>query len=143
MKNNKSLENLIPFNELTESERRSLAKKAGKKSGEVRSERAKFKRVLNDILQQKASPNLKKVLEEAGVKEAKNLNVLEGLINLAITKSYDEKTTLAQLTRFLEFIRNTTDGTPIQMQINTAQSLENIEITQETIDKVADKIKEL
>ncbi len=143
MKNNKSLENLIPFNELTESERRSLAKKAGKKSGEVRSERAKFKRVLNDILQQKASPNLKKVLEEAGVKEAKNLNVLEGLINLAITKSYDEKTTLAQLTRFLEFIRNTTDGTPIQMQINNAQNLENIEISKETIDIVVGKIKEL
>lgn len=141
--NENSLKNLIKSTDLAPNERKELAKKAALQSAKVRSERAKFKKILNDILKQKTTPNLRKVLEEAGIKEAKNLNMLEGLINLAITKSYDEKTTLAQLTRFLEFIRNTTDGTPIQMQINTVQSLENIEITQETIDKVADKIKEL
>ena len=98
---------------------------------------------MNDILEQKATFNLKKALNEAGIENTENLNILEGLINLAIFKSYDEKTTLAQLIRFLEFIRNTTDGTPIQMQINTTQAPENIEITQNIIDKVAEKIKEI
>lgn len=141
--NENSLKNLRNSNDLAPNERKALAKKAALQSAKVRSERAKFKKILNDILQQKASPNLKKLLNEAGIKETKNLNMLEGLINLAIAKSYDEKTTLAQLTRFLEFIRNTTDGTPLQMQINNTQNLENIEISEETINIVVEKLKEL
>ncbi len=143
MVSEKSLKNLKPNTDRTPKQREELARKAGIKSGIARKEKANFKRVLNDILEQKATFNLKKALNEAGIENTENLNILEGLINLAIFKSYDEKTTLAQLIRFLEFIRNTTDGTPIQMQINTTQAPENIEITQNIIDKVAEKIKEI
>lgn len=42
--------NLIPFNELTQEERREIAKKGGKKSGEVRKQRKNAKELLERLL---------------------------------------------------------------------------------------------
>ena len=47
-------ENLIPFNERTEEEKRKIAIMGGKASGEARREKATFKKMLERVLDEKA-----------------------------------------------------------------------------------------
>lgn len=50
---NKGQENLIPFNERTEEEQREIARQGGIASGEVRREKATFKKTLEMMLDEK------------------------------------------------------------------------------------------
>lgn len=64
----KGEENLIPFNELTKEEQRELAKKGGKKSGEVRREKKLIKDQLNLLLSLPLKdPKAKKQLQSLGI----------------------------------------------------------------------------
>jgi predicted house-cleaning noncanonical NTP pyrophosphatase (MazG superfamily) len=47
----KSLENLKPFNDLTETEQRRIASNGGKKSGEVRREKKTFKQLIETMME--------------------------------------------------------------------------------------------
>lgn len=61
-------ENLIPFNERPESERRAIRSAGGKKSGEVRRRKAAFKKTLNALLTAEIdSPQWKPFLESIGI----------------------------------------------------------------------------
>lgn len=51
MSKKKSLENLKPFNDLTETEQRRIASNGGKKSGEVRREKKTFKQLIETMME--------------------------------------------------------------------------------------------
>lgn len=56
--------NLKPFNKRTEREQREIAKKGGKKSGEIRRDKKKIKETLKELLNLEAPENLKEKLFE-------------------------------------------------------------------------------
>lgn len=60
-------ENLIHFGERTESERRELARKAGRASGAARREKKKLREVMEIALSMKEqNPNVRKMMKDAG-----------------------------------------------------------------------------
>ena len=64
-------ENLIPFNDLTEKERREMASKAGKASVEARRKKKTMREVLELVLHDaKLSDAVKENLRQQGIKEA-------------------------------------------------------------------------
>ncbi len=138
MVSEKSLKNLKSNSDRTPKEREELARKAGIKSGIARKEKANFKRTLEKILESRATDSLITVLSNSGIKTAKNQTILESLIQLATIKAIAENTTLSQLVRFLEFAKDTLE------EKNEATNTQTpIIISQETIDSVAEKLKEL
>lgn len=134
-------ENLIPANKRSKSEHREIASKGGKKSGQVRREKANFKRILTDIYEGKPSKPLIEILKKSGIESPEKLSYLEAIIAFGALKTHSSKTGLSELTRFLEFSRDTLGQKPK----DTIEAVNaNIDITdQSVIDKVAEKIKEL
>lgn len=133
--------NLIPNNERTPEEVRENAKKGGIKSGQVRREKANFKRILTDVFEGKPSKPLIDILKKAGINSPEKLSYLEAIIAFGALKTHSSKTGLSELTRFLEFSRDTIGQKPKEV-IEATNT--NIDITDKAIiDEVAKKIKEL
>ena len=130
----KKEDNLIPFNELTEEEQRKLASAGGKRSGEVRREKANFRRALEAIFDGKPSKPLIGILKGVGIKSPEKLSYLEALIQYGTLKTHDKKTTLSELVRFLEFARDTIGQKPVEKKMD---------LTPENKDEVQAIINEL
>lgn len=105
-KRQNSLNNLIPSNKRTPSERREIARKAGIKSGEVRRAKKTFKTLFEDFGEMKITDEgLKKGLKEAGIEE-------DGMVNkVAIAFSMYLKA-ISGDTRAFELIRDTMGEKP-------------------------------
>lgn len=134
-------ENLIPNSQRTPEELREMTRKGGKRSGEVRREKANFKKILTTVFEGKPSKPLIEILKKSGIESPEKLSYLEAIIAFGALKTHSSKTGLSELTRFLEFSRDTLGQKPKDTieAVNT-----NIDITdQSVIDKVAEKIKEL
>lgn len=95
-------QNLIPFNQLTESERRELAKKAGKKSGEVR----------------RAKRTFRELIEEYGGLPDENDPRLTNDQAIMINQYKLAKTDKPGSTKAAEFIRDTKGEMPNKNEIN-------------------------
>ncbi len=131
-----SKENLIPLNERTEAERKVLAQKAGKASGEARRRKRDLKNTL-DILLSKPF-NIKGKSYKSLVTKIKNLGIEENEI--------DNQTAMA----FALFLASLNGGKNAVSAFNTIRDTlgekpkENVEITgqlayEEAIKKVSDK----
>lgn len=75
-------ENLIPFDERTESEQREIARMGGKASGKARRRKADFRKTLNALLTAKIdSPEWTPILEAMGID-----STLESAVNAAMIR---------------------------------------------------------
>lgn len=136
-------ENLRPIKkgELSNEEAKKRGSKGGKKSGQVRRERANFKNILTTVFEGKPSQPLIEILKQAGIESPDKLNYLEAIIAFGALKTHSKKTGLNELTRFLEFARDSMGqkAPDVVTATNT-----NIDITDEkVINKVMDKLKDL
>lgn len=136
-------ENLKPIKkgELTSEEAKKRGSNGGKKSGQVRRERANFKNILTTVFEGKPSKPLIEILKQAGIESPDKLNYLEAIIAFGALKTHSKKTGLNELTRFLEFARDSMgQKAPDVVQATNT----NIDITDEkVINKVMDKLKDL
>lgn len=136
-------ENLRPIQkgQLSKEELKKRQSNGGKKSGQVRRERANFKNILTTVFEGKPSKPLIEILKQAGIESPDKLNYLEAIIAFGALKTHSKKTGLNELTRFLEFARDSMG----QKAPDVVQSTNtNIDITDEkVIKKVMDKLKEL
>lgn len=136
-------ENLKPIKkgELSNEEAKKRGSNGGKKSGQVRRERANFKNILTTVFEGKPSKPLIEILKQAGIESPDKLNYLEAIIAFGALKTHSKKTGLNELTRFLEFARDSMGqkAPDVVTATNT-----NIDITDEkVINKVMDKLKDL
>ena len=136
-------ENLKPIKkgELSKEELKKRQSNGGKKSGQVRRERANFKNILTTVFEGKPSKPLIEILKQAGSESPDKLNYLEAIIAFGALKTHSKKTGLNELTRFLEFARDSMGqkAPDVVTATNT-----NIDIKDEkVINKVMDKLKEL
>lgn len=77
------INNLIPFNQLSEEKQRELRSRGGKRSGEVKRQKKALKETLQMILDLKPNdPKLKKKMEEYKVKKGDQTNQTAMLLNL-------------------------------------------------------------
>lgn len=91
-------QNLIPFNELTESEQRELARKGGIKSGQVRKEKATMLSTLEKLLDEKNKTSGKTYRELATLGlikgavngSSKNYEIIQQLMEKQETKEQDD-----------------------------------------------------
>lgn len=136
-------ENLRPIRkgQLSKEELKKRQSNGGKKSGQVRRERANFKNILTTVFEGKPSKPLMDILKQAGIESPDKLNYLEAIIAFGALKTHSKKTGLNELTRFLEFARDSMgQKAPDVVQATNT----NIDITDEkVINKVMDKLKEL
>lgn len=136
-------ENLRPIQkgQLSKEELKKRQSNGGKKSGQVRRERANFKNILTTVFEGKPSKPLMDILKQAGIESPDKLNYLEAIIAFGALKTHSKKTGLNELTRFLEFARDSMgQKAPDVVQATNT----NIDITDEkVINKVMDKLKEL
>lgn len=102
-------DNLIPFNERTEEERREIAKKAGKASGKVRREKKLFREALISALKSTDKTTGNKV----------GVDLALAILNKAMDKKHSS---VAQW----EFIRDSIDGKPEEtVNVNNNHKLED------------------
>lgn len=80
-----NIQNLIQNKERTPEERKAIATKAGKASGEVRKRRKTYKEILETLLCKKTDPSL--VLEAARKMIKENITVDEALGIVAVAKA--------------------------------------------------------
>lgn len=135
-------ENLKPFDSnQNREEAKKNGRKGGKKSGQVRRERANFKNILTTVFEGKPSKPLIEILKQAGIESPDKLNYLEAIIAFGALKTHSKKTGLNELTRFLEFARDSMgQKAPDVVQATNT----NIDITDEkTIESVMNKLKDL
>lgn len=136
-------ENLRPIQkgQLSKEELKKRQSNGGKKSGQVRRERANFKNILTTVFEGKPSKPLIDILKQAGIESPDKLNYLEAIIAFGALKTHSKKTGLNELTRFLEFARDSMgQKAPDVVQATNT----NIDITDEkVINKVMDKLKDL
>lgn len=105
-KRQNSLNNLIPANKRTASERREIARKAGIKSGEVRRAKKTFRTLFEDFGEMKITDEeLKEGLKKAGIEEEEMVN------KVAIAFSMYLKA-ISGDTRAFELIRDTMGEKP-------------------------------
>ena len=105
-KRQNSLNNLIPSNKRTPSERREIARKAGMKSGEVRRAKKTFRTLFEDFGEMKITDKeLKEGLKKAGIEEEEMVN------KVAIAFSMYLKA-ISGDTRAFELIRDTMGEKP-------------------------------
>lgn len=105
-KRQNSLNNLIPSNKRTPSERREIARKAGIKSGEVRRAKKTFRTLFEDFGEMKITDKeLKEGLKKAGIEEEEMVN------KVAIAFSMYLKA-ISGDTRAFELIRDTMGEKP-------------------------------
>lgn len=105
-KRQNSLNNLIPSNKRTPSERREIARKAGTKSGEVRRAKKTFRTLFEDFGEMKITDEeLKEGLKKAGIEEEEMVN------KVAIAFSMYLKA-ISGDTRAFELIRDTMGEKP-------------------------------
>ena len=135
-------ENLKPFDSnQNREEAKKNGRKGGKKSGQVRRERANFKNILTTVFEGKPSKPLIEILKQAGIESPDKLNYLEAIIAFGALKTHSKKTGLNELTRFLEFARDSMGQKPTDVVTATNT---NIDITDEkTIESVMNKLKDL
>lgn len=106
-------DNLKPFDSnQNREEAKKNGRKGGKRSGEVRREKANFKRILTDIYEGKPSKPLIEILKKSGIESPEKLSYLEAIIAFGALKTHSSKTGLSELTRFLEFSRDTLGQRP-------------------------------
>ena len=136
-------ENLKPIKsgELSKEELKKRQSNGGKKSGQVRRERANFKNILTAVFEGKPSKPLIEILKQAGIESPDKLNYLEAIIAFGALKTHSKKTGLNELTRFLEFARDSMgQKAPDVVQATNA----TITVTDEkTIESVMNKLKDL
>ena len=136
-------ENLKPIKsgELSKEELKKRQSNGGKKSGQVRRERANFKNILTTVFEGKPSKPLIEILKQAGIESPDKLNYLEAIIAFGALKTHSKKTGLNELTRFLEFARDSMgQKAPDVVQATNA----TITVTDEkTIESVMNKLKDL
>ena len=109
-------ENLKPIKsgELSKEELKKRQSNGGKKSGQVRRERANFKNILTSVFEGKPSKPLIEILKQAGIESPDKLNYLEAIIAFGALKTHSKKTGLNELTRFLEFARDSMGQKPTE-----------------------------
>lgn len=135
-------ENLKPFDSnQNREEAKKNGKKGGIKSGEARRENANFKKILTTVFEGKPSKPLIEILKQAGIESPDKLNYLEAIIAFGALKTHSKKTGLNELTRFLEFARDSMgQKAPDVVQATNA----TITVTDEkTIESVMNKLKDL
>ena len=135
-------ENLKPFDSnQNREEAKKNGRKGGKKSGQVRRERANFKNILTTVFEGKPSKPLIEILKQAGIESPDKLNYLEAIIAFGALKTHSKKTGLNELTRFLEFARDSMGQKPTEKVEATNAT---ITVTDEkTIESVMNKLKDL
>ena len=135
-------ENLKPFDSnQNREEAKKNGKKGGKRSGQVRREKANFKRILTEVFEGKPSKPLIDILKQAGIESPDKLNYLEAIIAFGALKTHSKKTGLNELTRFLEFARDSMGQKPTEKVEATNAT---ITVTDEkTIESVMNKLKDL
>lgn len=136
-------ENLKPIKsgELSKEELKKRQSNGGKKSGQVRRERANFKNILTTVFEGKPSKPLIEILKQAGIESPDKLNYLEAIIAFGALKTHSKKTGLNELTRFLEFARDSMGQKPTEKVEATNAT---ITVTDEkTIESVMNKLKDL
>lgn len=135
-------ENLKPFDSnQSREEAKKNGRKGGKKSGQVRRERANFKNILTTVFEGKPSKPLIEILKQAGIESPDKLNYLEAIIAFGALKTHSKKTGLNELTRFLEFARDSMGQKPTEKVEATNAT---ITVTDEkTIESVMNKLKDL
>ena len=136
-------ENLKPIKsgELSKEELKKRQSNGGKKSGQVRRERANFKNILTTVFEGKPSKPLIEILKQAGIESPDKLNYLEAIIAFGALKTHSKKTGLNELTRFLEFARDSMGQKPTE-KVEATNA--NITVTDEkTIESVMNKLKDL
>lgn len=87
------LDNLIPFNEMTENEQRTLASKGGKASAEARKKKATMLSVLENLLDE--IPKTEKNPQQFSYREMATLGLIKGAIN-GSSKNYEIIQTLME-----------------------------------------------
>ena len=122
--------NLIPFTELTEEQRREMAKKAGRASGAARARKKLMKDRLAELLAlpMKAGRLTRNVSSLAGFKDA-NVTVEERIILAIATKAAKGDVKAA------EFIRDTIGEAPVQ-EMRVEQTAAS-QMTEEQLMKIA------
>jgi len=75
-------ENLIPFNELTEEERRELAKKAGEASGVARREKKTLREMVKIFGELKVEGKAARAMEELGIEKNLQTRFMQGVVAL-------------------------------------------------------------
>ena len=135
-------DNLKPFDSnQNREEAKKNGRKGGKKSGQVRRERANFKNILTAVFEGKPSKPLIDILKQAGIESPEKLNYLEAIIAFGALKTHSKKTGLNELTRFLEFARDSMGQKPTEKVEATNAT---ITVTDEkTIESVMNKLKDL
>lgn len=136
-------ENLRPIQkgQLSKEELKKRQSNGGKKSGAARREKANFKKILTTVFEGKPSKPLVDILKQAGIESPDKLNYLEAIIAFGALKTHSKRTSLNELTRFLEFSRDSMGQKAPEVVENTNT---NIDITDDKIiKKVMDKLKEL
>lgn len=119
-------ENLIKNSERTPEERRELARKAGKASGEKRKRRKTYQEILDTLLGKKADPAT--VLEAARKMIDKNITIDEALGIVAIAKALNGDYA------FWKEVKETVEGKDAQeLKISGSLKLEDL------LKKVEDK----
>ena len=137
-----NIENLKPFDSTQDREEaKKNGRKGGKRSGEVRREKANFKRILTEVFEGKPSKPLIDILKQAGIENPDKLNYLEAIIAFGALKTHSKRTSLNELTRFLEFGRDSMGQKPTEKVEATNAT---ITVTDEkTIESVMNKLKDL
>jgi len=113
--------NLIKNEDLTPSQRRENAKKAGKKSGQVRAERKKFNELFNNYLDKKVSnEQIKEKMKQFGFTDEECTNK-----NAIVFAQYKEA--LKGSTQAFIAVRDTMGEKPIEQIQNLNPPIINIE----------------
>lgn len=139
-------ENLIPFNQRSESEAREYGRKGGKASGESRRKKADFRKTLNALLTAKIdSPEWTPVLEAMGLESTLESAVLAAQIREALLGSTKAATFVAkysgQSPEPEENIRNREADTELKHARKQAVTGENE--TDEALDKLDEILREV
>lgn len=95
--------NLIPMNKRTKEEQKEIVIQGGKASGKARREKKLFRDIIEQLLTSKAPLPLKEMLKNMGFETGKQIDCLEALLKICLSKSTSSRTNLGHLTRFLEF----------------------------------------
>lgn len=113
-------ENLIPFNERTESEQREIARKGGKASGEARRRKANLKKTMQTILAlDLPEGGIKEELEKMGIDTSCENGLVLSVVMRAIVTG--DHSALHTITRILEQDRSTLDRKEQRTRINRSE----------------------
>lgn len=109
--------NLIPLSKRTKSERREIAKKGGKKSGEARSRKVELKKVVSDMLNSAVSkyPVLAEIAEKYGLDDSV---AIKELISLGAMLKAAADGSASELLKLMEIIGENNGDDQENEQIN-------------------------